>query len=96
MPKASERANPPTDPNAHIPFINNKRSGLRARSQILKALGDRALSAKELIEETGATYSALTYHLKLLEKAHVVRRGVKVKRATLWRQTGLGQQSIVE
>ena len=83
-------------PNAYIPYMRNRRSGLESRTTILKALRKGAVSINILLLETGLSRSSLHYHLKLLEE-HKLVRIVKItgKRGKQIESTGLGQQPII-
>jgi DNA-binding transcriptional ArsR family regulator len=84
-------------PNAYIPFMRNRKAGLKARTTILKALRKGSVSTKLLLSETKLSRSALHYHLKLL-KEHKFIRIVEVsgKRGKLVESTGLGQQPLIQ
>jgi predicted transcriptional regulator len=74
--------------------MRNKKKGIEARSMILKTLETKSYSTKDLLKNTNLHYSALLYHLKLLEKNKLIKRKAESKKLTLWEKTGLGQQSI--
>ena len=77
------------DPNAYLSKRRNIDRGLERRSKILSEVG---LTAKEIAEKSGLSYSSVLYHLKLLEEEKIVRR--EGKRPFKWRLTGLGQQKL--
>lgn len=81
------------NPNAYLPNFRNQRVGVKARSLILNALGERNLNTGELKSETGLSDGSLRYHLKLLERYRLVRR-VKYGGKASYELTGLGQQPI--
>ena len=84
-------------PNAYIPFMRNRKAGLKARTTILKALRKGSVSTKLLLSETKLSRSSLRYHLKLLEEHKFIRMvGASRKRGKLVESTGLGQQPIVQ
>ncbi len=84
-------------PNAYIPFMRNRKAGLKARTTILKALRKGSVSTKLLLSETKLSRSSLRYHLKLLEEHKFIRMvGASGKRGKLVESSGLGQQPIVQ
>jgi predicted transcriptional regulator len=66
---------------AHHPkaFLTQKRNiqpGLSARTQILSVLEKRACNAKTVSKETGLSYNAVFYHLRLLKTENIlIHRG---------------------
>ncbi|MFH1328967.1 MAG: winged helix-turn-helix domain-containing protein [Candidatus Bathyarchaeota archaeon] len=83
------------NPNAYILGIKNTKKGVHSRESILMALDEEVLSTKDVMGKTNLSYSALLYHLRLLEKHTLVRRRPRSKRQIIWEQTGLGQQPIL-
>jgi len=84
-------------PNAYIPFMRNRKAGLKSRTAILNALRKGIISTNVLLSETKLSRSALHYHLKLLKEHKFIRIvGASGKRGKLVESTGLGQQPIVQ
>lgn len=84
-------------PNAYIPFMRNRKAGLKARTVILKALRKGTTPTNILLSETKLSRSSLRYHLKLLEEHKFIRMmEVSGKRGKLIESTGLGQQPIIQ
>ncbi|MHC1590349.1 MAG: winged helix-turn-helix domain-containing protein [Candidatus Hecatellaceae archaeon] len=81
------------NPNAYLPNFRNRKVGVKARSLILNALGEKPLNTGGLKSETGLSEGSLRYHLKLLERYKLVRR-IKSGRKASYQLTGLGQQPI--
>jgi len=81
-------------PNAHIPSMRNKKSGLKARTEILNTMSDTPISLKKLRELTKLSSSSLSYHLKLLEKHQFIQKKQLSKREVNVELTGRGQKII--
>ena len=80
-------------PKAFLTLKRNVRPGLAARTQIISSLEKRACDAKNISKETGLSYTAVLYHLHLLEAENILsRRG---KRSYIWQLTGAGQQRLI-
>jgi predicted transcriptional regulator len=82
-------------PNAYLARKRNVRLGLVARTKILQAIGDNALTAQDVRQQTGLNYSVALYHLRLLEEEKIVTRKAG-KRPYFWALTGAGQKRLVE
>jgi len=83
------------NPNAYLTQKRNVRLGLVARSKILQAIGENALSIKNIGEVAGLKYAVVLYHLRLLEEEKIVMRR-SGKPPYSWSLTGLGQRRLVE
>jgi predicted ArsR family transcriptional regulator len=79
-------------PKAFLSLKRNIRPGLVARTQIVSRLEKKALSAKEIAQDTKLSYAAALHHLHLLEAEHMVVS--KGKHPYRWELTGAGQQRL--
>ena len=81
------------NPKAFLTLKRNVQPGLSARTQIISVLEKRACDAKKISKETGLSYTAVLYHLHLLEAENILsRRG---RRSYIWELTGAGQQRLI-
>jgi len=68
------------------------KGGLKARTQILRVLDERASEAGAMAKDTKLSYQAVIHHLHLLEADGTVRRSGK--KPFSWSLTGLGQRRL--
>jgi predicted transcriptional regulator len=80
-------------PNAFLNSKKNIQPGLVARTKILGVLEVGVPKTKSISKKAELGYSAVLYHLHLLENESIVRR--RGKRRYLWELTGAGQQRLV-
>jgi len=81
------------NPKAFLTLKRNVQPGLSARTQIISVLEKRACDAKKVSHETGLSYTAVLYHLHLLEAENILsHRG---RRSYVWELTGAGQQRLI-
>jgi predicted transcriptional regulator len=83
----------PHHPKAFLTLKRNIQPGLSARTQIISALEKRACAAKTISKETGLSYTAVLYHLHLLEAENILNH--RGKRSYIWHLTGAGQQRLI-
>lgn len=81
-------------PKAFLTLKRNVQPGLSARTQIIFVLEKRASTTKKLSRETGLRYSAVLYHLHLLEAENILNR--RDSRPFIWELTGVGQQRLIQ
>jgi predicted transcriptional regulator len=80
-------------PNAFLNSKKNIQPGLATRTKILLVFEVGVSKTKSISKKAGLGYSAVLYHLHLLENENIVRRrGI---RWYLWELTGTGQQRLV-
>ena len=80
-------------PKAFLTLKRNVQPGLSARTQIISVLEKRESKTRTISRETGLSYTAVLYHLHLLEAENILsRRG---KRPYVWQLTGAGQQRLI-
>ncbi|HUO41423.1 MAG TPA: winged helix-turn-helix domain-containing protein [Methylomirabilota bacterium] len=80
-------------PKAYLKSKRNVKAGLVSRSKILRALDDRAKSAKEISRDTSLSYTCVAYHLTSLKRDQLVQHLTKTKPFT-WGLTPYGQQKL--
>jgi len=81
-------------PKAFLNLKRNVQPGLAARTQIISVLEKRESKTRTISQETGLSYSAVLYHLHLLEAENILsRRG---RRPYVWQLTGAGQQRLID
>ncbi|MCW4021147.1 MAG: hypothetical protein NWF14_07975 [Candidatus Bathyarchaeota archaeon] len=80
-------------PKAFLLHTKNVRRGLIARTKLAALLEGAVLTAKMLSQKSGLSYSAVLYHLHLMEKEHIVAR--QDKKPYIWRLTGAGQKRLI-
>ena len=81
-------------PNAYLERIKNVKSGLKARTMLLNALGKGPCETAAITKETGRSYRVVLHHLRLLELEGTINR--KGKRRFSWSLTGIGQRRLVD
>jgi predicted ArsR family transcriptional regulator len=81
-------------PKAFLNLKRNIQPGLAARTKILFVLEKRISTTRKISRETGLSYTAVLYHLHLLEAENILsRRG---RRPYVWQLTGAGQQRLID
>jgi predicted transcriptional regulator len=80
-------------PKAFLTLKRNVQPGLAARTQIISVLEKGACNSKIIIRKTGLSYSAVLYHLHLLEAENILNR--RGSRPSVWKLTGAGQQRLM-
>ena len=73
--------------------VRNVKTGLKARTKILFALEKESYNAVFLSNISSLSYSVVLYHLNLLKKENIVKRGRK--RPYYWLLTGIGQKKLI-
>jgi len=81
------------DPKAILKNKRNIFKGLKTRTFILKTIKKAPLSAQEIAEKIGRSYTATFNHLHALLKEKILERE-KVGRKYIWTITGMGQEEI--
>jgi predicted ArsR family transcriptional regulator len=81
-------------PTAFLSIRRNIRPGLVARTKIVLLLEKGSLDAKNLTQQTKLSYSAVRYHLHLLETEKIASR--KGSKPYSWELTGVGQQRLTK
>jgi predicted ArsR family transcriptional regulator len=81
------------DPKAILKNKRNIFKGLKTRTLILKTIKKAPLSAQEIAEKIGRSYTATFNHLHALLKEKILERE-KVGRKYIWGITGIGQEEI--
>ena len=80
-------------PKAYLKSKRNVKAGLISRSKILRALDDKAKSAKDISRDTSLSYTCVVYHLTSLKRDQLVQHLTKTKPFT-WGLTPYGQQKL--
>ena len=80
-------------PQAYLSKKRNLKTGLRSRTNILKALELGEKTTREIAETMGISYACIIHHLHLLQAENYVKR-IGVKKPFKWRKTELGQQKL--
>lgn len=81
-------------PNAYIPLMRNKKSGLKARTEILNNISRTPISLKDLRKKTKLSPASITYHLKILEKHRLIQKSKLSRSEVSVKSTELGQKII--
>ncbi len=81
------------DPKAILKNKRNIFKGLKTRTLILKTIKKTPLSAQEIAEKIGRSYTATFNHLHALLREKILERE-KVGRKYIWGITGMGQEEI--
>ncbi|PVX25927.1 MAG: hypothetical protein CW691_03095 [Candidatus Bathyarchaeum sp.] len=82
----------PYHPNAFLTSKRNIKPGLVARTKIIALLETNVSTTRKIAQKTGLSYSAVLYHLHLLESENILQH--KGGRSYVWRLTGVGQQTL--
>jgi predicted transcriptional regulator len=82
----------PHYPNAFLKLKHNIQPGLVARTKILSLLEARVSTARKVSKEVDLSYSAVLYHLHLLEDENILRH--RGSRYYVWEPTCVGQQTL--
>jgi predicted transcriptional regulator len=81
-------------PNAFLSFKKNIQPGLYSRTKILSFLEEQPSTTGKISRKTLLSYTAVLYHLHLLENENIVQHKGHYK--YIWKLTGLGQQKLNE
>lgn len=81
-------------PKAYLINKRNVKAGLSARTKILIALEKGNKQLKEICQETGLSYAAVSHHIKLLIKEQIVKL-ITDKKPYTYGLTEYGQQKLV-
>lgn len=94
MPKSKkEKRKIELDPKAILKNKRNIFKGLKTRTLILKTIKKAPLSAQEIAEKIGRSYTATFSHLHSLLHEKILERE-KIGRRYMWGITGMGQEEI--
>jgi DNA-binding transcriptional ArsR family regulator len=80
-------------PNAYLLTVKNIKPGLQARTSLLTFLEKKGHIAKDLATTSKLSYRAVSHHLRLLEKAGIVKRKRGIPH--VWLITGRGQKRLI-
>jgi len=81
-------------PKAYLVNKRNVKAGLSARTKILIALEKGSKKIKEICQETGLSYAAVSHHIKLLLKEQVIKLETD-KKPYAYALTEYGQQKLI-
>ena len=84
---------PTLHPKAYLTSKRNVKAGLVARTKILHVLERGRKNASNIAKEATLSYECVAYHLKAMNKDHLVDRDSK-KRPFTWGLTPFGQQEL--